>query len=347
MRTGYNFAARAWTVEEDALVLARGEPDRALAGQFGRTVDAIQQRRAKLLRRGRRARRPWLPWEDDWLRQQVGATTAAAIAARLGRTERAVESRAWELGLSWKRPPAVVTWTASDVARQIGVRCSKTVAWWISAGYLRGEQGPHLPRGGRPAWRVRPDDLRAFLREYPWLYDRARISDPDLAAYVATLPPAEFVGVGEAARRLGYTEAGIANLIRHGYLPGEKRGPNWLIPVAALANFVRPPRGSAARGQRTHKAATLSERRTGGYHTRPETLARQVAARANTHAAKLLRDPAALAARVGLSAADVAFWLPRLPVGCPPARVVEKLTEIAALRREAAPTVWSPGWRAS
>ena len=50
--------------------------------------------------------------------------------------------------------------TPSEVADSIGIQDEKTVLGWLREGRLKG-----VNFRGRIGWRVRPDDVAAFLRE--------------------------------------------------------------------------------------------------------------------------------------------------------------------------------------
>lgn len=287
---------RHWTAQDDAVLVAgseRGLSNRQIGDLLGRSRQAVNARR-HLLRRGLR-KRPWTPQEDALLVAAAGYRSAVDLGRELGRTSGAVNSRACALGIRWggqTNGRHHTGFTASDVARILGIADSKRVAWWIRAGYLTGTRrairlaaDPTQTSARAVPWRVMPDALRAFLRDYPWLYARERITDRGWAAYVATLPRETWLTVGQTAERLCMTREGVNKIIRQGYLRAEKRGPNWLVPLSAIQTYVPPPIGGGAVARQVELAArrarTLAQRKTRGYQSRPETVARQVAARAN------------------------------------------------------------------
>ena len=75
----------------------------------GRSAEAIKLR-ARHLGVAMRGRRRWTMADDAQLRSLYGTTTAADIAAVLGRTENAVVERARILGIAMERRP----WTPAD-----------------------------------------------------------------------------------------------------------------------------------------------------------------------------------------------------------------------------------------
>lgn len=283
-----------WTAQEDEQLrrlVATGLPHREIGRRIGGRSKQAVCMRLRLLRRGL-SKRPWRPEEDALLRDTAGYRTCADLARELGRTALAVNTRASELGVCWqKATPAYrhAGFTANEVAALLGVSCAKAVTGWIEKGYLvASRRSPRLDPGPRLAYRVYPDALRDFLRDYPWLYDRARIRDRGWSAYVATLPREEYVGTCEAGRLLFMTTESVAQAIRRGYIRAEKIGANWAIPLSAIRAYVPP----ASTGKRCvpdemaeQRAANLAARKSRTYTARPETVAAQVASRARRRAA--------------------------------------------------------------
>ncbi len=268
---------KPWAPAHDRLLLAlagRASVEQ-IAARVGRSPTAVRTRIPLLRRGGGRVprnnpsgKRNWSPDEDATLRASAGFLSVDEIAAELGRTATAIRFRAKRLGLTWyKANPSKQDhrgYTAGEVQRMLGLGCAKTVAWWIEAGYLDGER--HAVRvGPHRAWRVYPEELEHFLREYRWLYDPARIRDPLWRAFVAGLPPAEYIGTREAARRLCYEVTSVSQLIRKGDLEAEKHGPNWRIPMRAIRAFTPPPFGGHGMDRdelRRRREAVLQARRT-------------------------------------------------------------------------------------
>lgn len=94
---------RPWT-SEDVSALAEDVPSRVLAQRLGRTVGAVDRKRA-VLGLGRRQRglidpvRPVRPWETSEVLLLASELTSQAIADRLGRSYRAVATMRNNLGL--------------------------------------------------------------------------------------------------------------------------------------------------------------------------------------------------------------------------------------------------------
>lgn len=278
----------AWTAAEDTLLrklIAAGWQHRAIGQAIGGRTKGAVDSRWHLLRRGL-SKRPWSAQEDADLRDLAGYRTAAEIGRRLDRTAEAVHTRASLLGITWQRAMPGRNhsgFTANEVAKLLGIHCAKCITDWIAKGYLAGERrAPRMDSGPRLAYRVYPESLRVFLRDYPWLYDRRRIADRGWRAYVDTLPQEEWLGTREAARLLFMTKEGVALAIRKGDLRAEKIGANWVIPISAIKAYTPPPIGGKRCSPEllARRAATLAARKSVTYTLRPETVALATASRA-------------------------------------------------------------------
>lgn len=279
---------RAWTPAEDALLrklIAAGWQHRQIGQAIGGRSKQAVSSRWHLLRRGL-AKYAWSADEDAYLRDTAGYKTAAEIAQHLGRTANAVHTRASLLGICWMRPMAGrnhTGFTANEVARLLGIPCMKTVTDWIEKGYLEAtRRAPRMESGPRLAYRVYPESLRVFLRDYPWLYDWRRVQDKGWRAYVERLPHEEWIGTGQAAALLFLTVEGVALSIRKGDLRAEKVGANWVIPLSAIKAYVPPPFGGkrVSAELAARRAATLAARKSVTYTLRPESVAQAAATRA-------------------------------------------------------------------
>lgn len=297
MRSGTKF----WTAKEDDLLrklIAAGWQHRAIGQVFGRSKQAVTARWS-LLRRGLSSR-AWSASEDALVRDTASYRTAADIGKEIGRTAAAVSDRASVLGVRWTgrdNRRMHTGFTATQVARLLGIPCSKTVTDWIEKGYLPATRRAHRLEARRrtQAYRVMPDALRDFLGAYPWLYQRERIADRGWAAYVArNVPNEDWIGTREAAGLLFLTVEGVALAIRKGDLRAEKVGPNWVIPMSSIRAYVPPPMGAACRNDQTawqavqaRRAANLAARKSVTYTLRPETVALAEASRAARRAGKV------------------------------------------------------------
>lgn len=56
-----------------------------------------------------------------------------------------------------------------------------------------------------------------------------------------------YLTVAQAAKRLRTDRSNVTFWIRKGYLPAVKAGSQWLVPVQAIEDFVRPKPGPKPR----------------------------------------------------------------------------------------------------
>lgn len=245
-----------WTEAEDRLVARSTSVHTAqIAAVLGRTSLAINCRR-RALQHGTTARqrhgaagvtRDWTAEELAYLDRHIGADTIPEIAQALGRTPNAVKVKAMRRGLHQTRPNPQAAHhpgcSARQVARLLGmVGSEKTVAWWIQQGWLPAQQT--VGAGKHRRWRIAGPDLADFLRTYRWLYDPQRIQDRGWRAFVASLPPEEYLTTGQVAPLLYLANATcVTQAIYRGDLFAVKRGNNWLVPRSAVRRYVPPPCG--------------------------------------------------------------------------------------------------------
>lgn len=169
--------------------------------------------------------------------------TDAEIARRVGKTLTAVEVKRKRLGLGVE---ARRTLTSRELARRMGVSCSKTVKWWIEQGWLRATKG--VGAGAHRQWRITEQAVYDFLAkpEHQHRWDVSRITDAHLRAYALDVRHAErYLTTGEVARRFYTCHKSVWQWINRGHLPAVRHA-NWLIPESALVGFVPPnerPRG--------------------------------------------------------------------------------------------------------
>lgn len=248
-----------WTTDEDRLI-ARSTPAHTvrIAHMLGRSEHAVNLRR-RALQRGTTPRQrlgdvpgprnDWTEGELRYLDTHVGADTLAEIAQALGRTRNAVKVKAMRRGLRQRRPNPKAAhhpgFSARQVARLLGIGCSKTVVWWIREGWLVGSQT--IGAGQYRRWRILGPDLEDFLRTYRWLYRSERIQDRGWRAFVTGLPREEYLTTGQAAPLLFFANSTcVTQAIYRGDLFAVKRGNNWQIPRSAMRTYEPPPLGGGA-----------------------------------------------------------------------------------------------------
>lgn len=204
-----------------------------------------------------RHRQTWLAREDRILSACAGIVPVREVAARLGRSRSAVLARARVLGLHWYHPipgQAHLGHTLGEVARLLGVGTG-TASRWVAAGWLVAVRR-EVRLGRQALWFVDADDLGRFLRECRPVYEPARIRDPALRAFVATLPPERDLWLTpcEAARLLNLTPHGVRRRIATGHLVARRWGGRYYLRRSALgplaAAATRCPRLPSAVAER-------------------------------------------------------------------------------------------------
>jgi hypothetical protein len=177
-------------------------------------------------------------WPDARIGDVLGCS---AIAVKLARRRYGIA------------PKSRAILTAREVAKRLGIRCAKTVAWWIASGWLSGQRGWAV--GKNRAWMVREEALLGFLAD-PAHFHRwqpERITDRGLREWaMAQRGDVRFLTLGGAAAWLCQTrsicvERGtVAQWIAKGWLPAVRNG-NHLVRQDDLATFQRPVFGQGAR----------------------------------------------------------------------------------------------------
>lgn len=165
------------------------------AAELGISEALVTQYRQRLARQGRialRARGPrttWTPEKDQQVVERIGTVPHEQLAAELGTNRHGLLIRAKRLRISLRAARKVNAdhLNAYDVARILGVDQKQVTHQIIRWGLLKAERHAWLKasvssrgREGRTSlqWTVRRQDLIDFLIDYPWQYDRTRITDP-------------------------------------------------------------------------------------------------------------------------------------------------------------------------
>ena len=103
-------------------------------------------------------------WSREDLAHLEGMICEGLSDSRIGRV---LGSTANAVNIARKRngiaPRRKVLLTAREVSRRLGIPCSKSVAWWIRAGYLGGRKGQRC--GLNRMWYVTEDALYDFLED--------------------------------------------------------------------------------------------------------------------------------------------------------------------------------------
>lgn len=196
----------------------------------------------KVKRPPRRWGCPWTPAELDILGDNYGLMSDKALASRLGRTRNGIIIAA-KRKLQVNRKQSF--YTAHEVATLLGCRCSKTVIYWVSQGWLKGKQGP-VGCGVNLMWQFSEEELVSFLQKRPWIVDRACVRRN--GHYFASVLEAEWkrdrwYTVDELLKILAVGIDAVHRYIRRGWLPAVRKpgGPHqgrWIVRKSSLDQFI-------------------------------------------------------------------------------------------------------------
>lgn len=163
-------------------------------------------------------------WTDRKIGEDLGCSAVAVVVAR--KRNRIPPRRRFLL-------------SARAVARRLGLSCSKPVAQWIKAGYLKARRcqgaGPHR------MWYVTEDALLRFLEDIRyWHLWSPGVLEPSLGSWVAEMRNGvRFLTTREAGRVLCVSHYSVRRYIQAGLLPAVRCG-NWLVGESDLHGFVLP-----------------------------------------------------------------------------------------------------------
>lgn len=181
----------------------------------------------------------WGAEELALLDQAYGVLPIAELAERLGRPSHGIVIQARKRGLM----RGLIE--LHTLGRMLGVN-DYTIRRWIKAGVLRAHRS-HATASDRHRVRIRPGDLRDFLRDYRFLYDAPLIVDPALRRYVGALPPQrerwhtpkEAVAVLRS-RGIAAEHFTVRRWLRKGDLVGVLIGGRYWLAESVLRAFVPP-----------------------------------------------------------------------------------------------------------
>lgn len=241
-------APQRYRPEEDAAICAAysSKTLAAIAADLGRDYRSVAWRVRWLVEQGRldpadrRCNRTWTQDEIDWLSDNWGLLPDAKVAAHLGRTITACIIAA-------KRKAEVNRkmsfYTARNVADVFGVDVH-LVAKWIAAGCLKARKSPVRCGDGHIMWRIDDEAITAFVRKYPYHYERRRMEVGswwrNLADKVWQADP--WLTIPQAAKTLGVNPETVRRHIRRGWLVGVKtweagKSGGYRIAQSQLAHF--------------------------------------------------------------------------------------------------------------
>lgn len=192
-------------------------------------------------RRYQRAQKRWTQEELDYLGGKYGLISDRAICRNLQRSPNAITIAAIRKLHSNRK---MNFYSGYELARALGVPCSKTIINWASAGWIQVRKSV-VRQGAFRAWLFREENIVKFLRERPWLFDLKKMPEH----YFRSIVQAEYdrdpwYNCQEAAPFLGVkTDDAVQRYILRGWLPAAKRpgGPwqgVWIIRRSAIEKFL-------------------------------------------------------------------------------------------------------------
>lgn len=192
-------------------------------------------------RRYLRAQKRWTAEELDYLGTKYGLVSDRAICQHLQRSPNAIRIAAIRKLHSNRK---MNFYSGYELARALGVPCSKTIMNWASAGWVRVRKSV-VRQGPFRAWLFREEHIIAFLKTMPWLFDPKKMP----VHYFRSIVQAEYerdpwYNCQEAAALLGVkTDDAVQRYINRGWLPAFKKpgGPwqgKWIIRRSAIEKFL-------------------------------------------------------------------------------------------------------------
>lgn len=192
----------------------------------------------------RRGSRLWTERELQYLSDNYGVKPDTEICLYLRRTRYAIILRAKRMKINRK----MNGFTASELARVLGLACSKTITdTWMPNGLIEGCKSPTLA-GRNLMWFFTDEQIEACLRRRPWLVNLKKVESYNNFRRVVqdewNRDP--WYTAVAAGPKLGVCSDVLKRYIGQGWLKGEKMpGPGrtqWVIRQSAIDEFLKNDR---------------------------------------------------------------------------------------------------------
>ncbi|MDD5039105.1 MAG: hypothetical protein PHN78_07290 [Dehalococcoidales bacterium] len=185
----------------------------------------------------------WAVEELDYLNDNYGVTPDDTVCRHLNRSVNALKIVSYrKLGINRKTN----IYTARTVADILGVACSKTITAWMRRGWIKGEK-TSIHCGGGLIWNFPYENIEAFVRGYPWLFNRDKMEE----SYFRSIVIAEYerdpwYSLSQACKMIGVScySSAMAKYIKKRWLHPVKKlieGGNhwtWVFRKSDLDNFM-------------------------------------------------------------------------------------------------------------
>lgn len=207
----------------------------------------------------------WTPEELHYLSDRYGLMSDETLARHLGRSTNGIEEAAVKRLHGRRRSDNF--YSASELARVLGLSASWRVVRWVEHGWLKGRKGP-VSRGHIRMWSFREHSIVKCLRQRPWLVDLAFMPEHYFRSVVRKEWEWDpWYTSEQAAPLLGVTTTtSVLKYIHLGWLPAEKcpgrRGTayskwHWVIRQSAIQAFL----ANDPRPQNKYRALSESRRK--------------------------------------------------------------------------------------
>lgn len=188
-----------------------------------------------------RAQKRWTGEELEYLGNKYGLVSDRAICRHLQRSPNAIRIVARR---KLRSNHKMNFYSGHELARALGVSCSKTIMNWASAGWIRVRKSV-IRQGAFRAWLFREKHIIAFLKAMPWLFDPKKMPEHYFRSIVrAEYEKDPWYTCLQAAPLLGVkSDDAVQRYILNGWLQAFKKpgGPwqgKWIIRRSAIEKFL-------------------------------------------------------------------------------------------------------------
>lgn len=192
-------------------------------------------------KRFERAGKQWTEEELDYLAAKYGLVKDKTISRHLKRSPGACTIAAQRKLRSNRK---MNFYSAMELARALGIPCSKTLIPWVEAIWLRARRSI-LRAGEHRTWLFTEKNVVKFLRKMPWLFDPNKMPEHYFRSIVrAEYEKDPWYNCKETAALLGLTTDDVVQrYIGRGWLPAVKKpgGPwqgKWIIRRSDIEKFL-------------------------------------------------------------------------------------------------------------